>query len=97
MIKMFLCYMVVINIVAFVAYGVDKLNAKRGKWRIPETVLLLLAAIGGGLGAWCGIGCWHHMTLDKIFRYGVPLIILFQIAVCCYLLREYIQVYINQF
>lgn len=96
MLNIVLCCFAAVNVVTFVVYGVDKLLAMKGKWRIPETVLLLLAAIGGGLGAWCGIGCWHHKTLHKIFRYGVPLIILFQIAVCCYLLREYIQVYINQ-
>ena len=94
--KTVLFYVALINVVAFVAYGVDKLLAMKGKWRIPETVLLLLAVVGGSMGAWCGVGCWHHKTLHKKFRYGIPLIILFQIVVCCYLLREYVQVYINQ-
>ena len=95
--KIFLCYAVIINLVTFVAYGVDKLNAKRGEWRISETTLLLLAVFGGSVGAWFGIGCWHHKTLHRKFRYGVPMIILFQIIVCCYLLREYIQGYIVSF
>ena len=93
--KIFLCYVVVINIVAFVAYGVDKLLSKRNGWRISESVLLLLAVVGGSIGAWFGIGCWHHKTLHKKFRYGIPLIILLQLILCCYLLREYIKVYIN--
>lgn len=93
--KTILFYIVFINLATFIAYGVDKLLSKRGRWRIPETMLLLFAAIGGSLGAWCGIGCWHHKTLHKKFRYGVPLIILFQIVACCYLLRGIIKVYIN--
>lgn len=93
--KTVLCYIAFINIVAFVAYGVDKLLSKRDGWRIPESVLLLLAVVGGSIGAWFGVGCWNHKTLHKRFRYGIPVIILLQLLLCCYLLREYIKVYIN--
>lgn len=93
--KTILFYIAFINLFAFIAYGIDKLLAKRGKWRIPEVLLLVLAVAGGSIGAWFGVGCWHHKTLHKKFRYGIPLIILFQIVVCCYLLREYIRMYIN--
>ena len=93
--KIFLCYVVVINIVAFVAYGIDKLKAKRGKRRIPETVLLLLAVFGGSVGSWFAIGCWRHKTLHKKFRYGIPMILLLQLMLCCLFLREFIKVYIN--
>ena len=95
MVKIFLCYAVVVNLITFVAYGVDKLNAVRGKWRISETTLLLLAVIGGSVGAWFGIGCWHHKTLHKRFRYGIPMILLLQLVLCCLFLREYIKAYIN--
>ena len=42
-------YLVLINVITFIAYGIDKLKAKKGKWRIPEATLLLLAIVGGAL------------------------------------------------
>ena len=75
-----LIYLAVINVVTFFMYGIDKWKAKRSKWRIPEATLLLMAAAGGSLGAWSGMKVWHHKTLHKKFRYGVPLILIVQIA-----------------
>ena len=89
-------YVAIINTLAFIAYGIDKLKAKKGKWRIPESTLLLLAIIGGSIGAWFGIKVWHHKTLHKKFRYGIPLIVITQIAITVYIFRENIQVYIYQ-
>ncbi|MBO6189302.1 MAG: DUF1294 domain-containing protein [Alloprevotella sp.] len=80
-----LCYLAAINAVAFIAYGIDKWKAKRGQWRITETTLLLLAAIGGSLGALLGMRVWHHKTQHKKFRYGIPLIILLQLAAAGYI------------
>ncbi len=73
-----LIYFFVINIVAFIVYGIDKYKARRAQWRIPESTLLLLAVIGGSVGAWCGMKVWRHKTLHNKFRYGVPLIMLLQ-------------------
>ena len=84
-------YLVIINIIAFIVYGIDKLKAKRGKWRITEATLLLLAIIGGSIGAWCGVKVWHHKTLHKKFRYGIPLIIALQTAMVLYLYQDVIQ------
>ena len=81
-------YLVIINIIAFIVYGIDKLKAKRGKWRITEATLLLLAIIGGSIGAWCGVKVWHHKTLHKKFRYGIPLIMATQIGFCLYLIAK---------
>ncbi|MBR6339549.1 MAG: DUF1294 domain-containing protein [Alloprevotella sp.] len=80
-----LCYLAAINAVAFIAYGIDKWKAKRGQWRIAETTLLLLAALGGSLGAWLGMKVWHHKTQHKKFRYGIPLIIFLQLAAAGYI------------
>lgn len=80
-----LYYIVIINILTFIVYGIDKLKAKKGKWRIPESTLLLLAIIGGSIGAFLGMKVWHHKTMHKKFKYGVPLIIIIQFSVFLYL------------
>ena len=72
-------YLTAINITAFIVYGIDKLKAQKGKWRIPESTLLLLAIIGGSIGAWYGVKVWHHKTLHKKFTYGIPLIMAVQL------------------
>lgn len=77
-----------LNIVTFIVYGIDKLKAKKGKWRIAESTLLLLAIVGGSVGAWCGIKVWHHKTKHKKFKYGVPLIVAMQIIFCLYLMAK---------
>ena len=89
-------YVAIINTLAFIVYGIDKLKAKKGKWRIPESTLLLLAIIGGSIGAWLGIKVWHHKTLHKKFKYGIPLIVIIQIVIAIYIFRENIQAYIYQ-
>ena len=81
-------YLVLINVITFIAYGIDKLKAKKGKWRIPEATLLLLAIVGGSIGAWCGMKVWHHKTMHKKFRYGIPLIIVVQIGLCLYWITQ---------
>lgn len=76
----------IINIIAFLVYGLDKFKSKKGKWRIPEATLLLLAIIGGSIGAWLGIKVWHHKTMHKKFRYGIPIILVLQIGIVLYLI-----------
>ena len=74
-----------INAVVFIMYGIDKYKAKKAKWRIPEATLLLLAVLGGSIGAWMGMKVWHHKTMHKKFKYGIPAILLIQIALMAYL------------
>ena len=78
--KILIIYLVTINVATFFVYGIDKWKAKRSKWRITETALLLLAVLGGSIGAWMGMRVWHHKTLHKKFRYGIPLIIIAQVV-----------------
>jgi uncharacterized membrane protein YsdA (DUF1294 family) len=78
--KLIIIYFIAINLVTFFLYGIDKWKAKRSKWRIPEATLLGLAVIGGSIGAWLGMKVWHHKTQHKKFKYGLPLILLAQIA-----------------
>ena len=60
-----LYYLIVINVVTFLVYGIDKWKAKKGSWRISEATLLILAAIGGSIGALLGMKIWHHKTMHK--------------------------------
>ena len=73
-------YLLLLNGIAFVLFGIDKLKARKGSWRIPERSLLVVALLGGSIGAWLGIKVWHHKTLHKKFNIGVPLIICLQIG-----------------
>ena len=73
-------YLIGINILTFLVYGIDKWKAKHGYWRISEATLLILAVIGGTIGALLGMKVWHHKTMHKKFKYGLPLILLAQIA-----------------
>ena len=83
-----LYYLIVINVVTFLVYGIDKWKAKQGSWRISEATLLILAVIGGSFGALFGMKVWRHKTMHKKFKYGLPLILLAQIALI-YLISDY--------
>ena len=83
-----LIYLAVINVVTFFMYGIDKWKAKKSKWRILEATLLMMAVLGGSIGAWLGMKVWHQKTLHKKFRYGVPIIIIVQLALIGYFLYE---------
>lgn len=80
-----LYYLVTINAITFLTYGIDKLKAMKNKWRIPEATLLLLAVTGGSIGAFLGMKAWHHKTMHKKFKYGIPLIIVIQLGLFLYL------------
>ena len=74
-------YLVVINVATFLTYGIDKWKAKKSRWRIREASLLGLAVLGGSIGAWLGMKVWHHKTMHKKFKYGIPLILVVQIVI----------------
>ena len=80
-----LYYLLVVNTLAFLLYGIDKYKAKKARWRISEATLLMMAVIGGSIGAWAGMRLWHHKTMHKKFKYGIPLIILLQVVLVFYL------------
>ena len=74
-------YLIIINIAAWIMYGLDKWKAKSGAWRIPERTLLLTALAGGSVGALAGMLLFHHKTRKPKFMIGVPVILVIQIAV----------------
>lgn len=77
-------YLLGINAMTFALYGIDKFKSKKGWWRIPENTLLMLAVIGGSMGALCGIRLFHHKTKHKKFYLGVPILLVLQIALIFY-------------
>ena len=80
-----LYYLLAVNIATFFLYGIDKYKAKKGRWRISEATLLLMAVVGGSIGAWAGMRLWHHKTMHKKFKYGIPIIIILQVTIAVYL------------
>lgn len=83
-----LVYLAVVNVFAFVLYGADKYFAVRGKWRISERNLLLIAAVGGSLGAYLAMKLFRHKTKHKKFTIGVPLIFLLQVFLAAFLMTR---------
>ena len=75
-----LIYLAAINIVAFFLYGIDKWKARHDKWRITEARLIWIAVFGGSIGALLGMKIWHHKTKHNKFRFGLPAILILQIA-----------------
>ena len=74
-------YLIIINLIAFLAMFIDKKKAQKGKWRIKESTLLILALIGGSIGAISGMYIFHHKTQKPRFYIGFPIIIILQILV----------------
>lgn len=76
MTKVLFIYLIIMNIIAFILYGVDKHKAVHHKWRIPEATLILFSWIGGCVGALAGMLVFHHKTRKWKFRILVPLSLL---------------------
>ena len=76
---MITAWLLVINVVSFAMFGIDKWKAKHRKYRIPEAWLMLSAVLGGSVGAVCGMDFFRHKTLHKKFKLGLPLILAVQV------------------
>lgn len=79
-------WLILINLTAFIAYGVDKRKAVKGQWRIPEATLIGLALAGGPVGAYAGMKVFHHKTKHAKFTIGVPAIMAAWVAAVIFLL-----------
>ena len=77
-------YLIIINAAGFVSMLVDKQKAKKGKWRIPEKTLFLLAILGGSLGTTIGMHVFHHKTKHWYFKFGMPAILAIQLILAFY-------------
>lgn len=82
-----LLYLLIVNAVAFLLMLVDKRKAQKKLWRIPESTLLLSAAIGGSIGALAGMYTFRHKTKHVKFILGVPAILVVQMIAVFLLMR----------
>ncbi|MBQ6293789.1 MAG: DUF1294 domain-containing protein [Lachnospiraceae bacterium] len=83
-----IAWLVIINLVAFAIFGIDKKRAKKGQWRIPEKTLFLSAILGGSIGAILGMYLFRHKTKHWYFRIGIPAILIAQIVIVYLLVNK---------
>ncbi|MBQ3145738.1 MAG: DUF1294 domain-containing protein [Clostridia bacterium] len=79
-VKNILIYLVIINLIAFLAMYIDKKRAKWGRWRIKESTLFTLVLLGGGIGGIAGMHTFRHKTKKMRFVIGFPLILIVEVV-----------------
>lgn len=84
-------YLIVINLIAFLAMYIDKRKARYGKWRIPEQTLFILALIGGSIGAITGMYVFRHKTKKLRFSIGFPVILILQIILIISVWNDFVK------
>ncbi len=77
-------YLVLINIITFALYAIDKFNAKIEAWRISERMLISFAIVGGAVGALLAMLICRHKTRKPKFKIGIPIILILQIGIIIY-------------
>jgi uncharacterized membrane protein YsdA (DUF1294 family) len=83
--KYFLLYLLLINAAAFLLMLVDKIKAKKNRWRIPERTLFGSALLGGSIGALLGMYTFRHKTKHLSFTLGMPAILIAQVALAIWI------------
>ncbi len=83
-------YIIFINITAFITVFIDKQKAKKNKYRISEKALFILAVIGGSIGAYTSMLIFRHKTKKWYFKLGIPFIIITQILIVYYIIKNYL-------
>lgn len=89
--KYFIIYLIIINLIAFLAMYIDKRRAKYGKWRIKEHTLFILAILGGSIGAIAGMYTFRHKTKKMRFVIGFPAILVCEIVLGSMIYNDFIS------
>ena len=84
-----LVYLLIINLIGFLAMWIDKYKAKKGYWRIPEGTLIIITLLGGGIGTITGMYKFRHKTKKLKFTVGLPTILVSEIILIIYFLYKY--------
>lgn len=80
-------YLVAINVIALVYFGVDKIRAEQGRWRIREITLLGLSLAGGTIGGLIAMYAFRHKIRSPQFKYGLPLMLVAQVVLLVFLIN----------
>lgn len=82
--EIIIAYLLLINLAGFILMGLDKRRAVRRMWRIPERTLFIIALLGGSVGSILGMSAFRHKTKHKSFVFGMPAILILQLAAAYY-------------
>ncbi len=85
--KLLTIYILVMTVVTFIICAFDKFSAKKQLRRVPEKVLFLLSALGGSVGMYAGMLTFRHKTQHWYFKFGIPAIIIIQVAAVFFIYR----------
>lgn len=85
-------YLIVVNLAGFAMMGIDKSRARKRAWRIPEAHLMIVALIGGSVGSILGMWIFRHKTRHWYFAYGLPVILILQLAIVVALILSPLQI-----
>lgn len=86
--KYFCIWLIIINILTFVVFGIDKKKAIDGKFRISELTLFVLSILGGSLGGLSAMYTFHHKTKKWYFKFGIPLILIAQVLLIIFIAKK---------
>lgn len=86
-------YLLVMNVAGFMVMGADKRKARIQAWRIPESTLFLVAILGGSIGSILGMQHFRHKTKHWYFVWGMPLILILQLAIAGAIIYAYINIF----
>lgn len=91
-ITLLLSYFIAVNLTGFILMGIDKYKAKKRAFRIPEATLFIIAIIGGSIGSIVGMYAFRHKTRHRSFVYGMPFILIVQIALIVAVLNAPVEI-----
>jgi uncharacterized membrane protein YsdA (DUF1294 family) len=86
--KIVVVYLLIMNVIGLAVMGIDKAKAIHHAWRIPEKVLFLVSLLGGSVGTWAGMYIFRHKTKHWYFVIGMPAILILQIALVVWRVRQ---------
>ncbi|MCI6553756.1 MAG: DUF1294 domain-containing protein [Lachnospiraceae bacterium] len=91
-IRLLILYFTAVNLIGLFLMGLDKYKARKQLWRIPESTLFILAIIGGSMGCIIGMHVFRHKTRHWYFLFGMPMILLIQIALFAAIMYSPIEI-----
>ena len=85
--KYILIYLIIINLITFIVFALDKICAIKKKWRYKEVYLLGMCFVGGAIGGFLAMYLFRHKTKKKVFVIGLPLIIIIHLFIILWFIK----------